>query len=561
MNKKESALSLFPINPLGQMWQDVGRLRVIATVLIKHGFGEFISRLNLQDNFITRMLLRRPKDVSKGLSMPKRLSLVMQELGPTFIKLGQILSTRPDLIPEEYIEEFKKLQSSAAPLPFEDVTRQIESALGRPLFELFAWVNPEPLASASIAQVHTARLPDGAEVVIKVQRPGIQDMLRSDLSILIFLARRVAQLFPSTELFDPVGIAEEFEKALSKELDFNVELRNLQRFKTNFKANPDVHIPIVYKELSCETVLVMERIRGIKITEVQSGQKNLVRRLLKVVFEMIYIHGFFHGDLHPGNILVEPNGKIGLIDFGLTGRLTPSMKERITDLLLGLIRTDYDAVAEILFDIGIKRTAVHYDRFLADVSTLMDEYLMGTTMADIEFGKLFQELLDGAMRHNIAVSPDYTMMFKALITAEGVGKQLDPDMDLLHELEPYILELVKQRYSPSTLFKRGVFHFNNIFRLIKQFPITARQVLMAIENGRIQFGLDPSQIQAFLSEFRQDSFRKSTVGLAGIFLICGTLALDYGPPRFFGLPSLSFFAYVVGLSLAVIVLLNMLRNR
>lgn len=554
-------MSLLPINPLGQMWQDVGRLRVIATVLIKHGFGEFISRLNLQDNFITRMLLRRPRNVNKGLSMPKRLSLVMQELGPTFIKLGQILSTRPDLIPEEYIEEFKKLQSGAAPLPFAEVTHQIESSLGRPLFEIFAWVDPEPLASASIAQVHTARLPNGTEVVVKVQRPGIQEILRSDLSILIFLARRVAQLFPSTELFDPVGIAEEFEKALSKELDFHVELRNLQRFKTNFQKNPDVHIPGVYKDISCETILVMERIRGVKITEVQTGQKALVRRLLKVVFEMIYIHGFFHGDLHPGNIMVEPSGQIALIDFGLTGRLTPPMKEYITDLLFGLIRTDHVAVAEILYDIGIKRTAVNYDRFLADVTTLMDEYLMGTTMADIEFGKLFQELLDGAMRHNIAVSPDYTMMFKALITAEGVGKQLDPEMDLLHELEPYILELVKQRYSPTTLFKRGMFHMNNILRLVKQFPITARQVLMAIENGRIQFGLDPNQIHEFLSEFRQDSFRRTTALLAGAFLISGTLALEYGPPRFFGLPTLSFLSYLVGLGLAGIILLNMLRNR
>ncbi|TNE47247.1 MAG: hypothetical protein EP343_20645 [Deltaproteobacteria bacterium] len=554
-------MSRFPVNPLGQMWQDMGRLRVIATVLIKHGFGEFISRLNIQDNFITRMLMRRPKKEIQDQSIAKRISLVMQELGPTFIKLGQILSTRPDLIPEEYILEFKQLQSAAAPLDFSEITKQIESSLGKPTHEMFGWIDQEPLASASIAQVHIARLHDGTEVVVKVQRPGIQEVLSSDLSILIFLAKRVAQLFPQTELFDPVGIAEEFDKALSKELDFTVELRNLTRFKKNFKNNTDVHIPTVYRELSCTTILVMERIRGLKITEINTGQKALVRRLLKIVFEMIYIHGFFHGDLHPGNILVEPNGRIGLIDFGLVGRLTPRMKEHITDLLFGLIRSDYDAVAEVLYDIGVKKTTVNYDLFYADVAALVDEHINEATMADIEFGRLFQEILDGAMRHNIAVTPDYTMMFKALITAEGVGKQLDPEMDLLQELEPYILELVKQRYSPTALFKRGVYHVNNIYRLFKQFPITARQVLMAVENGRIQFGLDQQQLDEFIHEFRMDNHRKASVGLSATFLICGTLALDYGPPQFFGLPTLTFFSYLIGLGLAALVVLNMLRNR
>ncbi len=553
-------MNKFSINPLAQIWQDAGRLSVIAQVLIRHGFGEVITKLHL-GNIIPRMAGRPARSLKDGLSTPERISAVMQELGPTFIKLGQILSTRPDLIPEEYIVEFKKLQSGAAPIPFSEVTQQIETSLGRPTESVFGWIDTEPLASASIAQVHIARLPDGTEVVIKVQRPGIQEMLRSDLSILIFLARRVAQLFPSTELFDPVGIAEEFDKALSNELDFTVELRNLQRFKNNFKENPDVHIPTVYKEISCKTVLVMERIQGIKITDVQTGRKSLVRRLLKVVFEMIYIHGLFHGDLHPGNILVESTGRIALIDFGLVGRLTPRMKETITDLLIGLIRIDYDGVAEVLYDLGVKRSTVNYTRFQADIAQLMDEYLLGATLADIEFGQLFQELMDGAMRHNIAISPDYTMMFKALITAEGVGKQLDPELDLLHELEPYVVELVKQRYSPTALLKRGVFHVNNLFRLFKQFPITARQVLMAVENGRIQFGLDQSQIDTIIREQRTENTRKITAGLAAAFLLSSTLALEHGPPQFIGIPSLSFFGYLIGLTLSGLVLLSMMRHR
>jgi ubiquinone biosynthesis protein len=548
-------------NPLGQAWQDVGRFQAIVAVLIRHGFGELISRMNLQDNIITRMLGSAPQEPVRDVSMPKRLSLVCQELGPTFIKLGQILSTRPDLIPDEYIQEFKKLQSQAAPLPFSAVSSEIEEALGQPLDELFASFEEEPLASASIAQVHTAVLPDGTEVVVKVRRPGIEEMLQSDLSILIFLAKRIEQIFPDAELFDPVGIAEEFERAISKELDFTVEARNLERFASNFSNNPDIHIPKVYKSCSCRSVLVMERLRGVKITDITTGQKEIVRRLLRAVFEMIYVHALFHGDLHPGNIIIEEDGRIGLIDLGLVGRLTPRMRERVTDLIMGLIQTDYESVAETLYDIGIIRTHINYERFENDVAVLMDEYLIGSTMAEIEFGRLFQELIDGAMRHNISVPPDYTMMFKALITAEGVGKQLDPEMDLLTELKPYVMELARERYSPDKLLKKGLRNLNQLGRLMNQFPITARQVLMGVEDGRIKFGLDSHQFDAFLSEYRQQNNRKVQTALAALLLLVGVLALDVGKPTFFfQLPVISSWAFLLGGILGSWVLLGTFRD-
>ncbi len=555
-------MSKFKVNPLGQAWQDVGRLRDIIAVLIRHGFGEIISRMNLQDNFITKMLITTPDHQKEELSVSRRLSLVFQELGPTFIKLGQILSTRPDLIPEEFIEEFKKLQMQAAPLPFEEIRQVIESSLDQPLDEIFESIDEEPLASASIAQVHTATLKDGTKVVLKVCRPGIRDKLMSDLSILKFFARRIEAIFPDTAIFDPVGIAEEFEKALSKELDFTVELRNLQRFTRNFSDNPDVHIPKAYPKISNINLLVMERIEGIRITEVgeEFEKPALVKRMLGIVFEMIYIHGFFHGDLHPGNILVESDGRIALIDFGLVGRLTPTMKDRIIDLLLGLIRHDYEAVTEALLEIGVTRGPINYDRFQGDVVELMDRHLLGVTMADIEFGKMIQDIMDGAMRHNIAIPPDYTMMFKALITVEGVGKQLDPEMDLMGELEPYVRELIKIRYSPEELFQRGIRQFNHFSRFLQQFPITAREVLLAIENGRISFGLDPVQLELWMREYRKQSSRKLEVALAGIFLFIATLSLPQGTPTLFGLPTLSFIGFLVGGTLSAWVLFNIMKD-
>jgi len=553
-------LNRFRVNPLGQAWQDVGRFRDIVAVLVRYGFGELIARMNLQDTFVTRMLGHKPAPQSEGLSTPKRLLLVMQELGPTFIKLGQILSTRPDLIPEEFIEEFKTLQSSAAPLPFEKISAQLNIALPAPVDEIFDNIDPEPLASASIAQVHKATLKDGSKVVLKVIRPGIRETLMSDLSILKFFARQVESLFPDAVLFDPVGIAAEFEKALSKEIDFTVELRNLQRFTKNFTDNPDVHIPIAYPELSSKDVLVMERVEGQKITDVEEDREYLVRRMVAISFEMIYVHGFFHGDLHPGNIFVLPDGRIALIDFGLVGRLTPKMKDYVIDLLLGLVRHDYEVVPETLYEIGIKKVPVNYDRFQADVASLMDEYLLGAKMADIDFGKLIQELLDGAMRHHIAVPPDYTMMFKALVTVEGVGKQLDPELDLFKELEPYVRELVKQRYSPEELWHRGMRQVGHINRLLQQFPITARQVLLGIENGRIQFGLDERQMGRWLEEYRLQNARRLEVALSGIFMLMATLSLSHGTPTIFGLPTISFIGYLIGGGLAGWVMLNIMRD-
>ena len=553
-------MNRFRVNPLGQAWQDVGRFRDIVAVLVRYGFGELIARMNLQDTFVTRMLGHKPAPQSEGLSTPKRLLLVMQELGPTFIKLGQILSTRPDLIPEEFIEEFKTLQSSAAPLPFEKISAQLNIALPAPVDEIFDNIDPEPLASASIAQVHKATLKDGSKVVLKVIRPGIRETLMSDLSILKFFARQVESLFPDAVLFDPVGIAAEFEKALSKEIDFTVELRNLQRFTKNFTDNPDVHIPIAYPELSSKDVLVMERVEGQKITDVEEDREYLVRRMVAISFEMIYVHGFFHGDLHPGNIFVLPDGRIALIDFGLVGRLTPKMKDYVIDLLLGLVRHDYEVVPETLYEIGIKKVPVNYDRFQADVASLMDEYLLGAKMADIDFGKLIQELLDGAMRHHISVPPDYTMMFKALVTVEGVGKQLDPELDLFKELEPYVRELVKQRYSPEELWHRGMRQVGHINRLLQQFPITARQVLLGIENGRIQFGLDERQMGRWLEEYRLQNARRLEVALSGIFMLMATLSLSHGTPTIFGLPTISFIGYLIGGGLAGWVMLNIMRD-
>ncbi|MEM1007705.1 MAG: AarF/UbiB family protein, partial [Myxococcota bacterium] len=303
---------------IGQAWQDVGRLRQILAILVRHGFGELVARLHLQENIVGQILGLKP-EVEEQMSTAKRLTLAMQELGTTFIKLGQILSTRPDLIPQEYTVELKTLQTQASPLPFEVIRAQIEDSLKAPLEELFASFSEIPLASASIAQVHTATLEDGSDVVVKVARPGIRESMVSDLSILKGLARRATQLIADIALFDPVGMVEEFERGLLKELDFQNELRNIRRFRNNFQDDPRVHIPKPYPQYRHKNILVMERIRGVIITEAQGQREQIVENTLHAVCEMVFAHGFFHGDLHPGNMIIEEDLSIALIDFGLVG--------------------------------------------------------------------------------------------------------------------------------------------------------------------------------------------------------------------------------------------------
>lgn len=546
------------MNPLryaniGQAWQDVGRLRQIITVLVRHGFGELVARMNLQENIVGRILVGETKP-EQGMSTPERLCMVIQELGPTFIKLGQILSTRADLIPEEYIWEFKKLQASAAPLPFDVIKAQVEESLGKPIDELFLRFEEQPLASASIAQVHIAYLLDDTEVVVKVARPGARESMTSDLSIMKFLAKQATQLFADIELFDPVGMIEEFEKEILKEIDFTHELRNINRFHQNFDDADTVHIPKPYPEMSNKNILVMERIKGTKITEALGDRAQIVKNTLRVVCEMIFVHGFFHGDLHPGNILIEEDLSVALIDFGLVGRLTPRMKDYIIDLLLAVIRRDYEGVAEVLYEIGRKRAPIDYDRFVSDVMLVMDKHLVGARMSDIEFGGLLQDILEGAMRHKMAVPPDYTMMFKALITVEGVGKEMDPNMDLIAAIEPYVRAVVKERYSFEAITSQLFRQSTQLLRLLKQFPVTAQQILMGVENGRIKFGIDNVQFESFLREYRKQNGRKMMVALSFIFLFIATLNADYGSPAIFGLSWFSFLGYVLGGVLGFLVL-------
>ncbi|HNV72781.1 MAG TPA: AarF/ABC1/UbiB kinase family protein, partial [Candidatus Ozemobacteraceae bacterium] len=381
-----------------------------------------------------------------------RLRLVCQDLGPTFIKFGQILSTRPDLIPPDVANELKNLQDNIPPFSFVHVKEQIESELGKPLSELFETFEEAPLGTASIGQVHAARLKDPTvgsveDVVVKIQRPQIRGTIESDIDLMRLLAKSLEKRVKQLKTLDLTGILQEFELAIIKELDYSHERRNGTRFYAAFTGNPDVVIPRVYRSHSAKKVLTMQRIKGVKISDAETvgaDRRVLARVALRAVLQMVFQNGFFHADPHPGNIFALAGNRVAFLDLGMVGRLSDEMRLHLSDLFIALMQRDTDEIARILCVMGIRQGRVNRASLQRDVIDIMDK-VIGVPLEEIQFSEIVKDLMESARRHQIKIPNEYTLMGKALLTVEGVGKNLDPTIDVEAEITPYIRGLIKDR--------------------------------------------------------------------------------------------------------------------
>lgn len=537
------------------VFRDVARLRDILTVLVRHGFGAFVQALKLQERWLPGKLLESA-GTFEDQPIERRVLLAVQELGPTFIKLGQMMSTRPDLLPAPLIAELCTLQNAVPPLPAGEVHAVIREELGADPNDLFAEFSTTPLANASIAQVHRARLNDGRQVVVKVQRPNLKPQIEADLEIMGFLARALEANFPETMLFSPTGMVAEFERAIFKEIDFGIELRHLERFRRNFADNPRVHFPEPYKALSTARVLTMEFIDGVKITDINDADfdvDQVVDTAVETVLQMIYADGFFHGDLHPGNVFVRDNNTVCFIDVGLCGRLSPRQQDLLTDMLIAVAQQHFDDVARLFWRMAIhdKDSTTDYGVFEADVIECAENWFAGKTMAQIEFGRVIGDLIALSLRHRLRLPPDYTMTFKAVITMEGVGKQLRPDLDLLTAARPYAARLLAQRYQPQRLLENGYTAVRDLIEALGSAPELTRAILEDLRAGRSSINVESQQLERLRATYAR-SQQRNTVGLlAGVLALCGTLALDYGAATFLGVPFLSLCFFVLSAALGV----------
>ena len=493
--------------------RDIGRLREIASVLVRHGFGEFVQRLGLLRTPATqsdRPLAEGvdPVDAARGASERSefgwavRVRRVLEDLGPSFIKLGQIASTRGDLLPVELITELTKLQDSAPQVPFAAIHAEIELSLGVEVGELFESLDEAPLAAASIAQVHRARLRtvEGlADVVVKVQRPGVAETIASDLDLLHMLATLIERAIPETRLYSPVGLVRQFDRAIREELDFTQEAENATRFARNFESTTDVRFPIVYREASSKRVITLEFLDGKKLEDAivaGASARRIARIALVAMVKQVFEDGFFHADPHPGNVIVLGEGDtcvLGLIDLGMVGRLSPRLRDLTIDLMVAASRSDYEGIAGALYSIGTPSRRIELSEFQSDVALLSERYL-GRPLKDLEASVFIRDLLQLSAKFGLEVPTDFVLVAKAMMTVEGIGKRIDPTLDLFAECRPLFVNLLKRRYSPERLGLQLLRRVERLGVATSNLPQQLQDVLEDLRLGRLQVRTeDPGQ--------------------------------------------------------------------
>lgn len=466
------------------------RFQQIAQILARHGFGELLDLLGAAPVFpLARALRRRP-----SLGPPQRLRMALEELGPTFVKLGQVLSTRPDLLPPAYIAELARLQDTVPPEPWEPVRAQLEAELGAPVEEVFATLDPEPIAAASLAQVHAATLPDGAEVVVKVQRPDIEATINVDLDILADVARLLQTRTPLGELYDLPGIVEEFAATLRAELDFYREGHNADRFRANFANEPYLYIPKVYWEYTTRRVLVMERIRGIKIDDIAAldaagyDRYRIGLHAARMVIKEVLEDGFFHADPHPGNFFVMPGEVIGAMDFGMVGYLSRRTRTDLVRLYVAAIQLDEEAVVDQLVRMGVVGGAVDRIGLQHDIGRLLRKYA-GLPLKAIRARDVMEEAIPIAFRHHLRLPSELWLLGKTLAMMEGVGLKLAPDFDMFAVSRPYVQRFMREMASPRAWMPSLIRGVGDWAQLLDMLPRTGMQLLTRAERGELEVSL------------------------------------------------------------------------
>lgn len=472
---------------LGRNLRHVSRYREIASVLAKHGLGFIIKDLGLIKILSLPDQLFRHEKPLDSQSVGERIRRVLEELGPAFIKLGQIASTRPDILPENIIAELEKLQDRVGSFPFAKVEEIFLSENKVPLHKVFARFNEEPLAAASIGQVHQAVLHSGEVVAVKIQRPQITRIIETDLEILLNLAEIAEQKLEWARFYCIKDVFKEFADSLLAELDYSLEGHHAERIAKQFTDQPLIRIPKVFWEYSTKKVLIMEYVDGIKINEHQrlkeSGHdlKEVAHCIIEAIFHQIFIEGFFHGDPHPGNILVLPNGSIAFIDFGMVGRLSPEMKTNVASLVIAMIRKNPEHILKTILNTGVAPEDVRISLLREDINGLKEKYL-DLPISQISLGTAIKEMFTITFKHRIRIPADLTLLGKVLLTLEGIIEMLDPELSIINIAQPFGTKLLKERYQMKTVTDKLAGAVLEYGDLLLEFPKLTKELLASLRH-------------------------------------------------------------------------------
>jgi ubiquinone biosynthesis protein len=553
---------LYTGRQIGQAVKNVGRLRQILGVMAKYGFVDIVERMNLS-KFLPGGLRTFAREQSE-FSAAERLRKSFEELGPTFVKLGQLLSTRSDLLPEDFIQEFTKLQDNVLPLPFDRVKAAVERELKRPLNELYAEFSPEPLAAASIGQVHTAVLTTGEKVVVKVQRPEIEAIIENDISLLAFLAGLLEKYIPESRVVRPRVIVDEFFRTLELELNYTVESNNMAKMAQNMASFPQIVIPKVYKSLSTSKVLTQQRLEGIRVNDLKAmdsagiDRKMVVSVGSRAFFKSIMIDGLFHGDLHGGNLFILPNNQLGIIDFGIVGRLSEKSRDQFVAMVTALLSEDYETLCYYYAELGASESSIDFEGFQREVRNTLAPY-MGLSLEELNLGKILIDATRIATKYNIKVPGDWMLVFKAIVTIEGMGRTLDPTFDMMAAGRELVTDLVKNQYSMQRLTKDAFWIAKDLGALLQVLPRQLRWMFRKFNSNDFAFEIKVPDLEAVRKEMDLSSRRQSygTIG-AGLF-VAAAISLQFSNSQYFigEYPVVS----VIFFSLGVIMILRILISK
>ncbi len=491
------------------------RYRDIVYAFTKYGFGFIMKELGLLDLLsVPKRVFVEENETLSTRTTGERIRMFLEELGPTFVKMGQIASTRPDIIPAEIIHELVKLQDSVSLFPFEDVKRILEQELDESLDHSFAEFCPIPIAAASIGQVHAAVLLTGERVAVKVQRPNIRQVVETDLEILQDLSRLAEARLEWAERYQIRDIVEELVNSIREELDYENEGRNAERIARQFINESKVLIPKIYWEYTTAKVLTMEFIEGTKLIEIdklhQAGydSKSLGETVVNAIFHQILIEGFFHGDPHPGNILALPGEVIAFMDFGIVGRLSPDMRDHVASLVIAMMNQNTDDIVRTLMRMGLVPDTIHRGKLRSDVDVLREKY-SNVPFSEMSLGKVVNELFAVAYRHRIKIPTDLTILAKSLLTLEGVIQKLDPDLSIIKIAEPFGRKLVKERLNPINMAEKVWNQFNEYEDIIQDLPQTVKDFTSVMKKGKMKIDITTPEFESLFKKLNRISNRLS----------------------------------------------------
>jgi ubiquinone biosynthesis protein len=561
-------LSIRKIGVLGRTYRHLNRYRQILGVLFKYGFGDVVDLLRIEQyiEIGLQMISRKRRERVEKHSRAERIRMAFEELGPTYVKLGQVLSTRPDLIPVDFLTELTKLQDRVPAFPFSEAREIFAVELGSPPEVLFDSITEAPIASASIAQVHRARLFDGDEVAVKIQRPGIGQIIEVDLEIMLHLATLMERHIEELSLHRPVKIVEEFARTLEREIDFTLEAANMERFSSQFIGDPTVYVPKVYRQYCTPRILTTEFVDGIKISEIETiDDAGLDRRVItargaQLIFKQIFDHGFFHADPHPGNLFVLPGNIICPVDFGMIGAVDRITRERFVDLIDSVVHRDATRITQALLALTHWEQDPDIPLLEKDVTDFCSRHLF-KPLKEIQIGRLLQHIMEIVSHHQLRIPPDIFLMMKAITAVEGVALMLDPDFDMIAHARPFVEKVRLDRFAPPRIAQDAMAIAADALTFLRQFPRDLLEITRIVRQQKLAVRLDFQGLSDMLATHDQISNRISfSIIIASLIIGSALIIRSAVPPFVFGFSLIGVIGFLAAAIMGIWLLVAILKK-